>query len=225
MNKFRFGIGKLMGVVGASLVLVLLIAPGAALAHERRTIGNGAYDVVVGWANEPTYVGMSNGATIRIMQAGTTTPVTGADKTLKLAIRQGASTQPFPLRAVFGQDGFYTADVVPTRVGDYQWIFTGTIGDTPINETFDTADGKFDGAKSASAIQFPVQLGDPGQDTSAVQSAQADAQGARTLAMVAIAVGIIGVIVGVIGLGMAMRRGGAREIPTGSTVHPASERV
>src|SRR6185312_11009378 len=113
MNTFRFGPGKLMAVVGMSVLLVLLIAPGAALAHERRTIGNGAYDVVVGWAGEPTYVGMSNGATIRIMQAGTTTPVTGAETTLKLAIRQGASTQTFPLRAVFGQDGLYSADIVP----------------------------------------------------------------------------------------------------------------
>src|SRR5215468_10401909 len=105
----------LIGMLGSSLLLVLMLAPGTALAHERRTIANGKYDVVVGWSGEPAYVGMMNGATIRIMNAGTTTPVTGADKSLKLAIRQGASTQAFPIKAVFGQDGYYSADIMPTR--------------------------------------------------------------------------------------------------------------
>ena len=91
----------LRGMTARSL-LVLLVAPGTALAHDRRTIANGKYDAVVGWDVEPAYIGMKNGASIRIMDAGTTNPVTGADKTLKLAIRQGASTQTFPLRAVFG---------------------------------------------------------------------------------------------------------------------------
>src|SRR3954454_13229148 len=92
----------LAGVLSASVLLILLLAPGTALAHERRTIANGKYDVVVGWNVETAYVGEMNQASIRIMNAGTTTPFTGADKSLKLAIRQGASTQAFPLKAAFG---------------------------------------------------------------------------------------------------------------------------
>ncbi|MBV8718643.1 MAG: hypothetical protein JO318_09105 [Chloroflexi bacterium] len=182
--------------VAVVLLLVLLVLPGSALAHERRTIANGKYDVVVGWDVEPTYADMQNGASIRIMQAGTTTPVTGADKTLKLNIRQGASTKQFSLRAVFGQDGYYIADIVPTRVGDYQWIFTGTINGDQVNETFDTADGKFDAVAAPSALQFPLALPDPAQSGADVQAAQADAQSARTLAYVGIAVGVLGLLVG-----------------------------
>jgi len=188
---------RLFSVLGGSLFLMLMLAPGTALAHEHRTIGNGKYDVVVGWGVEPTYIGQMNQATIRIMDAGTTTPVTGADKTLKLAIRQGASTQAFPLKAAFGQDGLYTADIMPTRVGDYQWIFTGTLNDDAINETFDTADGKFDEVQEMTGVQFPVALGDPAQNAAAAQSAQADAQSARTLAMIGIAVGVVGLLVAI----------------------------
>ena len=35
-----------------------LALPATASAHERRTIANGKYDVVVGWDIEPTFVGL-----------------------------------------------------------------------------------------------------------------------------------------------------------------------
>jgi hypothetical protein len=218
-KKSRFA-----AAIAAGVVLVAVALPGIALAHERRTIGNGKYDVVVGWSGEPAYVGQKNTATIRIMNAGTTTPVTGAEKTLKLAIRQGANTQPFQLTPVFGQDGFYQADIVPTRVGDYQWIFSGTIGDATINETFDTADGKFNGVEPINALQFPVQIGDPVQNATAVQAAQSDAQSARTFGMIGIAAGVIGLLVGLVAVGLAMRRAQA-PVVSSATARPASERV
>jgi hypothetical protein len=211
---------SLLGIVAAGALLALAV-PGTALAHERRTIGNGKYDVVVGWNLEPTYVGVLNGATIRIMNAGTTTPVTGADKTLKLDVRQGASTQSFPLSPVFGQDGMYIANLVPTRAGDYRFIFSGSINGDPVNETFDSADGKFDGVESANAVQFPVQLGDPAQTAAQVQAAQTDAQNARTLAIAGIAVGVLGLLVG-IGAWLVRPRSAAA---TSAGRHPVGEHV
>jgi hypothetical protein len=187
---------RLLRVLGVAAFAAVFFAPGSALAHERRTVANGKYDVVVGWDVEPAYVDMKNGAGIRIMDAGTTNPVSGADKTLKVQIRQGASTQAFPLRAVFGQNGYYVADILPTRDGDYQWIFSGAINGDTVNETFDTADGKFDKVEPQTALQFPVPLPEPVQSAAAVQAAQADAAGARTLAYVGIAVGILGVLAG-----------------------------
>jgi hypothetical protein len=125
------------------------------------------------------------------------------------------------LRAAFGQDGFYTADINPTRVGDYQWIFTGDVNGDAVNETFDTADGKFNAVQPATGVQFPVQIGDPAQNAAALQSAQADAQSARTLALIAIVVGIVGVLVGV---GAWLMRPKAASAPVPST-RPASERA
>jgi hypothetical protein len=184
-------------------------------------VANGKYDVVVGWDVEPAYVGMKNAASIRIMDAGTTNPVTGADKGLKLAIRQGASTQSFPLRAVFGQNGYYVGDIVPTRAGDYQWMFTGDINGAAVNETFDTADGKFNAVEPANSLQFPLQLGDPAQTTAAVQSAQSDAQSARTLAYVGIGVGVLG-LVAAIGAWLARPRAAAAQT---ATARPVGERA
>jgi hypothetical protein len=193
----QFKISRLIRVLGGVAVVALFLVPGTALAHERRTIANGKYDVVVGWDVEPAYVQMKNAAGIRIMDAGTTNPVTGADKTLKVQLRQGASTQPFALRAVFGQNGYYVADILPTRDGEYQWIFSGTINGDAVNETFDTADGKFNKVEPQAALQFPVALPDPAQSSAAVQAAQADAASARTLAYVGIALGVLGVLAGV----------------------------
>jgi hypothetical protein len=182
--------------VPAVFLLSVLRIPTSALAHERRTIGNGKYDVVVGWDVEPAYQDFKNAASIRISEAGSNpaVPVQGAEKTLKVQIRQGATTKEFPLRSVFGQQGYYVADIVPTRDGDYQWTFVGSIGDTQVNDKFDTADGKFNAVQPQASLQFPQALPDASAQAAAVAVAQADAQQSRTLAYVGIGLGVLGVI-------------------------------
>src|ERR1700738_970317 len=129
---------SILVLIQFAVVGALLVSPTAAFAHEQRPIAGGKYDVVVGWDVEPAYLNEKNGATIRISQAGSTpaVPVEGADKTLKVQIRQGAQNKEFALRAVFGQTGYYTADIVPTRAGDYVWTFVGTINADQVNEKF-----------------------------------------------------------------------------------------
>jgi hypothetical protein len=191
---------RLPAIATVAALLALLLAPTVSLAHERRSIADNKYDVVVGWDAEPAFEGQKNGAGIRISKAGTNPaePVTGADRTLKVEIRQGATTRTFPLRAVFGQPGYYLADLVPTRPGDYQWTFTGAIGDDQINEQFDTADGKFDAVQPATALEFPVAQPEPAQVNADLAAAQASAQTAQTVAVLGILVAVIalaGVIV------------------------------
>ena len=195
MKRFH----RYLTAASALLLIALFVVPTSAFAHERRTLGNGKYDVVVGWDVEPAYEGLKNAASIRISEAGSNpaVPVQGAEKTLKVQIRQGATTKEFPLRSVFGQPGYYVADILPTRAGDYQWTFVGSIGDAQINATdgkFDTADGKFNAVEAASGLEFPQALPDPVQTGAAVSAAQADAQSARTLAMAGIGVGVLGVL-------------------------------
>lgn len=193
------GFRRLVTVGAASALLATIFLPMSASAHERRTIAGGKYDVVVGWNGEPALLGQPNAALIRISKAGTNPaePIEGADKTLKVQVKQGATTKEFPLRAMFGQQGTYVADLIPTRAGDYQFTFTGKIGDDTINEMFDSADGKFDGIKATTEMQFPVAQGDPAVLASGVQAAQAEAQNARTMAMIGIGVGILGLLAAV----------------------------
>jgi hypothetical protein len=170
------------------------------LAHERRTIAGGKYDIVVGWDTEPAFVNQHNAAGIRISKAGTNPaqPVTGAERTLQVQIRQGSQTRQFALRAVFGQPGYYAADIVPTRAGDYVWTFVGSIGSDQINETFDTADGKFDPVTASNAIEFPVAAPDPDQVNLQLQSQEALAQRALLVAYIAVALGGLGVLAAVV---------------------------
>lgn len=216
----RLGRSAALRAVALAALLALFAVPGSALAHERRTIANGKYDVTVGWDAEPAYVGLKNAASIRIAEAGTSNPVQGADKTLKVQLRQGATTREFPLRAVFGQNGYYVADILPTRDGDYQWTFVGSINGDQVNEKFDTADGKFDAVQPQTALQFPLSLPDAAQMSASTQAAQADAQSARTLAYVGIGLGVLGLLAG---LAAWLTR--PRAATVASTRQPASERA
>jgi hypothetical protein len=188
--------GKRLMAIGSVVLCAVLIAPSTSFAHERRTLGAGKYDVVVGWDTEPAYVSQKNAASVRISKSGTNPaePVTGAEKTLKVEIRQGAQTKSFDLRAAFGQPGYYLADLVPTRDGDYVLTFVGAIGSDQINEKFDTADGKFDAVKPATDVQFPIAAPEPAQIVAELQGTRAAAQTAQTIGLVGVGFGILGLL-------------------------------
>jgi hypothetical protein len=207
------------------LLIALLFVPTSALAHERRTIAGGKYDVTVGWDVEPAFEGQQNGAGIRITKAGTdpAQPVEGAEKTLKVQIRQGGQMREFALHTVFQKPGYYVADIVPTRSGDYQWTFVGQIENDQVNETFDTADGKFDGIKPIADLQFPVKVGgaaEAAQTAGAITEAQAAAQKAQMLAYIGIGVGIVGLLAA-----LAAWIARPRATPSAPGRRPAAERA
>jgi hypothetical protein len=189
-------IRHLLAICFVASVLALTSVSSVALAHERRALGAGKYDVVVGWEVEPAYVGEKNAASIRISKAGTNPaePVTGVEQTLKVDIRQGAQSKSFDLRAVFGQPGYYVADIIPTREGDYIWTFNGSIGDDKVAEKFDTADGKFNAVERATRLEFPLAAPDPVQVTTDIQSTRSAAQSAQTVAWLGVGVGTLGLL-------------------------------
>src|ERR1051326_5167005 len=197
--RFRLRLRRMAGAAMLAVVLAVLAAPATSLAHERRTIGGGKYDVVVGWDTEPAYINQHNAAGIRISKAGTNPAeaVVGAEKTLQLQIRQGSQTRQFQLRPVFGQPGYYVADVVPTRAGDYLFTFAGILGADQINEAFDSADGKFDAVTAASGIEFPVAAPDPEQVSGQLESANALAQRALLVGYIGGGLGVLGLVVAI----------------------------
>src|ERR687885_1035219 len=165
---------RLAGVLLALGALLPLAAPGAALAHERRNVG--PYTFVVGFTGEPALVGQPNGIDLRISNTADGSPVTGADKTLKAAIAfGGGQPKEFPLRAVFGRDGAYTADLIPTKAGSYIFTFTGTINGTPVNEKFESGPGRFDDVQDTAKLQFPDVVPAPAQMATTAQTAQQQA--------------------------------------------------
>ncbi|HEY3126471.1 MAG TPA: hypothetical protein VGK07_05385, partial [Candidatus Limnocylindria bacterium] len=57
---------RLISLVAAATVVVssFIIYAGTAAAHERRMVG--PYQFVVGWLNEPAYVGLMNSLDLRV---------------------------------------------------------------------------------------------------------------------------------------------------------------
>jgi hypothetical protein len=198
------------GVALAGAAAVQLLAPGTALAHERRQVG--PYTLVVGFASEPAIQNQVNGASIRISRTDGGTPVEGADKTLKVSLAAGGG-QPkeFPLRAVFGQPGLYQADFIPSKSGSYIFTFAGTLEGTAVNERFESGPGRFNDVDAVDKLLFP-EAASTAQLADQVKDAQDRAAAAESKVGQAQTAGIAGVVLGVIGLGtgaaalMAARR-------------------
>jgi hypothetical protein len=81
--------------------------------------------------------------------------VEGAEETLQLELTFGDQTKVLRLRAVYGEPGAYTADLIPTLPGDYSFHLTGTINGTEVDEVFSSADGEFSTVEPIEDIQFP----------------------------------------------------------------------
>jgi hypothetical protein len=142
----------LFTVLASVLMLALLITP--ATAHEHREVGD--YAIVFGWRVEPAYAGQFNGPELFITHHDTEEPVEGLEETLQLEVSFGPEGMLLPVRAVFGEPGHYTADLIPTRPGDYSFHLTGSIGDVTVAETFSSADGEFSSVEPIADIMFPA---------------------------------------------------------------------
>lgn len=132
----------------ACVLVAALAAPAA--AHLHVPVGD-AYELTVGWTNEPPYVGIPNGLDLkvgRVLEAedghehdaghehGDEAVVLGAEQNLTVTYSYGGKTfSPVDFRAAFGRPGWYTADITPTRPGVYTVHVTGDVEGTPVDVT------------------------------------------------------------------------------------------
>ncbi|HEY3110003.1 MAG TPA: hypothetical protein VGL23_14670 [Chloroflexota bacterium] len=187
-----------LGGAIAALLLILLV-PGTALAHERRDVGK--LQFVVGWINEPSLLGEPNGIDLRISDKASGQPVEGAEKTLKATVAfGGGAPREVALRARFGQKGAYTADLIPTRAGAYVFTFSGTVGDEPVTQTFESGPGRFDDVADAAKLQFPEAVPYAGDIARQVQAAETRAAQATTFGYAGIGLGLVGTVLGALAL-------------------------
>ena len=151
---------RILSIAAAVAVVVasLGIFASPAAAHERRAIG--PYTFVVGWIVEPAYVGQLNALDLTVTETATTKAVEGLEKTLKadLITGGGAATVPLTIATRFGLPGKYQGQVLPTKVGDYTFHITGTVGTTPIDEKFESGPGRFGSIEDIAALQFPNKV-------------------------------------------------------------------
>ncbi len=193
-----FGAHRLFAALGLAALALALVVPAAALAHERRSVAG--FDLVVGWFVEPALEAQKNGLDLRITKGGTA--VEGAEKTLKWDVThvQSKATKSYPVRAVFGTPGRYTADVIPTLTGQYSFRISGDIQGTKIDETFVSGPGTYGNIEPVKDLMFPVAASQPREIEGAVRGASDDAAAAMAAAKSARTFGIIGLALGAAGL-------------------------
>ena len=188
---------RVLKVAAATLVVVasLGIYSGRAYAHERRMVG--PYQFVVGWLNEPAYLGQLNSLDLRITDTSKNpaVAVTGLEKTLTADVAAGGLT-PFKLEvtARFGTAGAYNGVVMPTVKGTYTFHITGKIDTTNVDEKFTSGPGTFGDIEDTAAVQYPAKVpvaNDLGMKLDAIQSG---ADQTRTFAIVALVLGLAALI-------------------------------
>ena len=184
------------------VIASLLLTSGSAYAHERRMVG--PYQFVVGWLNEPAYVGQLNSLDLRITDTRNNQPVAGLEKTFQADVAAGGLA-PFPLAvsARFGTAGAYNGWVMPTVVGQYTFHITGKIDTQNVDEKFQSGPNTFGDIENTAALQYPakVPVGDDlGKKLEAIQS------GIDQTRLLALA----GILLGVIALGASVMAGRRR---------------
>jgi hypothetical protein len=181
-----------------SIVLALLVAvtllftfSPTALAHGRTEVGD--YELVIGFHGEPAYQGEPNGLDLFVTNTKTGEQINGLEETLKAEIVFGSSKKELKIEAQWGQEGAYTAYVLPTETGDYTWHIWGEIEGTPVDVSMTSSPDTFSSIEPKSAVSFPAT-----EPSSAELQAQTAA--ATQTAQIALIVGIVGTLLGVGGL-------------------------
>jgi hypothetical protein len=209
---------KAASVVGV-IVLLLVVSAGPALAHEHRHVGT--IEMVVGWADEPTFVGFKNG--VQLILATADKPLLDLGDTLKVEVIFGnEKVGPLPLQRAFGKTygrpGDYRTPLIPTRAGTYTFHFVGTIKDQKVDQSFTCSEKTFDCVDDAAGIEFPAK--DPSRAELAgrverlsprIEAVQAAATEAKDGAATGRTLAIVGIVLAAVALVMSLR-GGRRQV-------------
>ncbi len=119
--------GATVAALGA-VILILVAIPQGGQAHASVTVG--PYTLIIGWTEEPALAGNLNKVVVGIRTTypdGSFRWIEDAEGNLTAKLLHGSSTFPLDLVPVFGEPGWYAADVVPTVPGNYTLNLTGTV--------------------------------------------------------------------------------------------------
>lgn len=153
-RSFKMLLGAVLGTAIVSL------PASTALAHEGRPTGDGDLLMIVGFGTEPAYAGQPNSVQLILDHDGE--PVVDLGTTLDVEVAFGDQTmalelEPFFEVGEFGTPGDYRAWFIPTRSGQYEFHFSGTIDGEEVDETFTSGPDTFGDVTSPSDIMFPEQ--------------------------------------------------------------------
>lgn len=205
------------------VLLAFCLIPLAASAHKEVNVGSYVFEI--GWTNEPVLVGERNGLYLFITpanesdhaeetsdhdqakeesehdhaeetsQSSQAAGVTGAEATLEFAVEYGGIRKTYPLRPVPGSPGQYTADLIPTREGQYTFIFSGAINGEAVELEFEPEE-----VEPVGDLAFPEAPPSGAQLTAQLAALQAQTNTSQMIAIGGAVLGLIGAGLGVYGL-------------------------
>lgn len=162
--------GQTVSIIARCAIVALIVAllPLGALAHERRELASGQYEIEIGFIEEPAYVGEKNGLYVHVVdltaqatptdesgEEGQGAPVLGLADTLQAEVIYGEQTMALELRPVFSDPGSYNGVFFPTAEGDYTFRIFGEIAGNPVDETFTSSPEGFSSVGSREPLEFP----------------------------------------------------------------------
>jgi len=197
----------------ASLVLSLLLVPLTASAHTE--VESGSYILEIGWINEPVLVNAPNGLYLFVTpkaESGESGEhqegeegaggedhhaegVIGAEGTLTFTVDYGGVRRAYDLRPIPDQPGLYTADILPTREGQYTFIFGGALNGETVDLSFEPEE-----VEAPGKLAFPEALPSTADLLAQLSAVQAQARTAQTVGIVGVVLGLIGTGIGVVSL-------------------------
>lgn len=158
MRATRF----IRAIAALALVAGSLAAAPTVSAHTHVHVGD--FELSIGWANEPTYVGVPNGVEVTITDPDGA-PVTdlGAGEITVIVSTADQSTEALPLEPafvvdVFGTPGQYVADLLPTASGDYTFQFAGSLREETVDLTVTSGEDTFSPVQSSTEVEFPFKV-------------------------------------------------------------------
>ena len=148
-------------LIAASIVLAIGVALGSVigtqhpvLAHEDRPVGS--YNFHVGWHVEPALLDQLNAVELTVTTTSDGKPVSGVEKNLTVTLStRGQTSDALTFIPSDEIPGLYTAAIIPTLTGDYQFHFVGMVGTTKVDETFDTTKGQIASVDPINNLEFP----------------------------------------------------------------------
>jgi hypothetical protein len=189
-------VGRLLGIAAALAVFAAALIPGLALAHEVREVAG--YQVVIGFIDEPVFVGQKSGLELFVTRDDQ--PVAGLEQTLQAEVIKDDQRRELPLSPRFGEEGAYQSYFFPTVAGPYTFHVFGSIEGNEIDESFTSSPDGFSEVEEVSAGQFPLVL--PG--TAEVAQDARNGAAAASQVPLAIGLGVAGLVAGLIALGVAL---------------------
>jgi hypothetical protein len=148
--------GFIRAAVPAALIAGWLIAAPVTSAHEHVKVGQ--YELGIGWAVEPTYVGVLNAVEISVEGPDGEPVADLPDLALRVTVSTAdQSTEALELVQAFDTPGQYLATLLPTAPGEYTFHIVGDIHEQAVDVTMTSGD-TFSSVQAPTDVEFPFKV-------------------------------------------------------------------